>query len=121
MPVRLKRAFEVPTPEDGRRLLVDRLWPRGRSRAALQLDGWRQDLAPSPDLRRWFGHDPARWPGFRARYLEELSSPAASRALDELATLAQGGIITLVYAARDEQHCGALVLKDEIERRISTR
>ncbi len=108
--LRLKRAYEDPAPEDGTRILVDRLWPRGLKKDKAAIDQWAKDLAPSTGLRKWFGHEAARWPEFRERYSAELRHHAEQ--LDQLRELAQRGRITLVYAARDEQHNDAVVLRD---------
>jgi uncharacterized protein YeaO (DUF488 family) len=108
--VRLKRAYLPPSPEDGVRVLVDRLWPRGVRKADAAIDRWLKELAPSTELRRWFGHQPSRWEEFRRRYGAELSRNTAL--LDELRTLAQKGRLTLVYAARDEVHNDAVVLRE---------
>jgi uncharacterized protein YeaO (DUF488 family) len=108
--VRLKRAYESPSAEDGTRVLVDRLWPRGVKKADAAIDHWVKGLSPSTELRKWFGHDPARWQEFRRRYAVELRQSAD--ALDELRDLARRGPITLVYAARDETHNDAVVLRD---------
>ena len=116
--VRLQRAYDDPTPEDGHRVLVDRIWPRGRTKAALRLDAWARALGPSTRLRRWFGHDPARWPEFRERYQAELEEPEQTQALDELAAQARRGPLTLVYGARDREYNQAQVIADEIERRL---
>lgn len=118
MPVRLQRAYDEPTPDDGYRALVDRVWPRGRSREALRLDEWARDLGPSDNLRRWFGHDPARWEAFRHRYRAELAEPEPSAMLDALVDRARSGTVTLVYGARDEEHNQARVIADEIDRRL---
>ncbi len=107
--VRLKRAYEPATPGDGPRILVDRLWPRGVSKADAALDGWDKDVAPSPSLRKWFGHDPARWAVFQQRYAVELGGRGA--ALERLRALARAQPITLVYAARDQAHTHAIVLR----------
>jgi uncharacterized protein YeaO (DUF488 family) len=115
--VRLKRAYEEPTPKDGRRVLVDRVWPRGRTKDELRLDEWARDLGPSTELRKWFGHDPARWPEFQARYHRELAEASKARMLDDLAAAARLGTLTLVYGARDRQHNQAQVIADELERR----
>ena len=107
--IRLKRAYERPAPADGTRILVDRLWPRGVSKAAAAIDRWVKEIAPSTTLRKWFGHDPARWPEFRRRYAAELREHA-----DELASLrnqARRGPITLIYSAHDEAHNDAVVLR----------
>ena len=107
--IRLKRAYERPAPADGTRILVDRLWPRGVSKAAAAIDRWVKEIAPSTTLRKWFGHDPARWPEFRRRYAAELREHA-----DELASLrnqARRGPITLIYSAHDEANNDAVVLR----------
>jgi uncharacterized protein YeaO (DUF488 family) len=111
--IRLKRAYEKPSPGDGVRILVDRLWPRGltKERAALAL--WLKDVAPSPELRTWFGHDPARWKQFQDRYRKELRQK--KDAVKVLREKAKEGTVTLVYAARDEEHNGALVLKEFLQ------
>ena len=116
--VRLQRAYDEPGPEDGHRVLVDRVWPRGRTKEALRLDAWARDLGPSTQLRKWFGHDPARWPEFRSRYHAELAEPAKSEALDALAAEARRGPVTIVYGARDREHNQAQVIADELERRL---
>jgi uncharacterized protein YeaO (DUF488 family) len=110
--VRLKRAYAAPAATDGARVLVDRLWPRGVSREAAALDQWMKEIAPSDDLRRWFGHDPARWDDFRRRYVDELR--AHDSLVDTLRALARRGPLTLVYGARDETHNDAVVLRDVI-------
>jgi uncharacterized protein YeaO (DUF488 family) len=108
--IRLKRAYLAPSPEDGMRVLVDRLWPRGLRKSEAAIDRWLKDLAPSTELRRWFGHDPARWSEFRRRYEAELLGK--TELLDELRAMAQKGSVTLVFAAQDELHNQAVVLKD---------
>lgn len=118
MNVRLLRAYEEPAPGDGYRVLVDRVWPRGRSREALHLDEWARELGPSDELRRWFGHVPARWEEFRRRYRAELAEPAQASRLDALAMRARTGTLTLVYGARDKEHSQARVLAEELERRL---
>jgi uncharacterized protein YeaO (DUF488 family) len=110
--VRLKRAYETPLPEDGTRILVDRLWPRGVSKADASLTRWIKDIAPSSQLRTWFGHDPARWDEFRSRYRAELEQHSAL--LRELRSAARQSPITLVYSARDEAHNDAVVLRNVI-------
>ena len=112
--VRLKRVYESPAPDDGGRVLVDRLWPRGLRKADAAIDAWLKDVAPSHELRRWFGHDPERWAEFRRRYKAELARNAA--ALDELRAMARRGRLTLIYAARDEAHNQAVVLKEILVR-----
>ena len=108
--LRLKRAYLPAEPEDGLRILIDRLWPRGVSKAKAALDEWMKEIAPSTGLRQWFGHDPARWPEFQRRYRSELTKHA--EALDRIRALAKKQTVTLVYSARDEQHNDAVVLKD---------
>lgn len=107
--IRLKRAYEPPSPEDGTRVLVDRLWPRGVRKAEAVIDCWLKEIAPSSELRRWFGHDPSRWEEFRRRYRAELSS--RPELLNRLRALAEQGTLTLVYAARDEDHNQAVALR----------
>jgi uncharacterized protein YeaO (DUF488 family) len=116
--VRLRRAYEDAGAEDGDRVLVDRVWPRGRTKSQLKLDAWRRELAPTAELRKWFGHDPRRWAEFQKRYHAELAAPDLSKALDELAAVARTGALTLVYGARDTQHNQARVIADEIESRL---
>lgn len=108
--VRLCRAYDAASPEDGERFLVDRLWPRGVKRESLQLAAWLKDVAPSDSLRRWFGHQPARWEEFRGRYRTELE--ANPEALKPLIDALGRGPVTLVYAARDVAHNHALVLRE---------
>jgi uncharacterized protein YeaO (DUF488 family) len=113
--VRIKRAYEEPARNDGYRVLVDRLWPRGVKKEALHLDLWAKDLAPTPELRTWFGHDPGRFREFARRYHAELRGTSARPLLAELARRAARGTVTLVYGARDLEHNGAVVLRDVIE------
>jgi uncharacterized protein YeaO (DUF488 family) len=108
--INLKRAYAPASPEDGVRVLVDRLWPRGLRKSNAGIDQWLKDLAPSTELRRWFGHDPTRWPEFRRRYKAELAHKA--KMLGELRALARKRPVTLVFAARDEEHNDAVVLRD---------
>jgi uncharacterized protein YeaO (DUF488 family) len=116
--VRLQRAYDEPGLDDGHRVLVDRVWPRGRTKEALRLDTWARDLGPSTQLRKWFGHDPARWTEFQSRYHAELVEPDKALALDALAAEARLGPVTLVYGARDREHNQARVIADELERRL---
>ena len=108
--VRITRAYEPAGDGDGYRVLVDRLWPRGVSKAKARLGAWMKEIAPSTELRRWFGHDPARWDEFERRYRAELAEPERRSLVDELADRATHGPITLVYGARDTLHNGAIVL-----------
>jgi uncharacterized protein YeaO (DUF488 family) len=117
----LKRAYDPVGARDGYRVLVERLWPRGVRKTDLHLDAWLKDIAPSTELRRWFGHDPARWREFAARYRRELREHPAAAALAELVRRASIRTVTLVYGARDETHNGAVVLRDEIERALAGR
>jgi uncharacterized protein YeaO (DUF488 family) len=114
MDVRLKRAYEPAAATDGCRVLIDRLWPRGVSREQARLDEWARDLAPSTELRRWFGHDPARYADFRRRYTIELA--AQEPKLRELRRRARTGTLTLVYGARDSEHNDAVVLAEILRR-----
>ena len=108
--IKLNRAYEPASAQDGTRVLVDRLWPRGVGKDAAALDLWLKELAPSTGLRKWFGHDPARWTEFQQRYAEELRAHAP--ALDALRALSRKGRITLVYGAHDEIHNNAVALRD---------
>lgn len=114
--VRLKRVYEPAGPDDGRRVLVDRLWPRGLPKTAAAADEWLRDVAPSPELRRWFGHDPERFGAFAERYRAEL---AGSPALAALLDAARRGPLTLLYAARDERVNHARVLAAVLEERLA--
>jgi uncharacterized protein YeaO (DUF488 family) len=114
--VRVKRAYEEPGADDGYRVLVDRLWPRGVRKDALAIDAWMKEIGPSDELRRWFGHDPARWEEFAARYREELRREPAAGLVADLVAQAKRGPLTLVYGAKDELHNQAVALRDVIER-----
>lgn len=111
-----KRIYEPATDDDGERFLVDRLWPRGVSKATAMLTDWLKDLAPSTDLRRWFAHEPARWTEFQERYIAELDRREAQATMQMLADKARQGPVTLVYAARDTEQNEAVVLQQLIER-----
>lgn len=116
MPILLKRVYEKPSPSDGTRVLVDRLWPRGVTKRAAALDAWLRDLAPSDALRRWFHARPRLWRVFRKRYLEELRQPTAEQALEELYEMAaRRRPLTLVFAARNLERNNAAVLKQLLE------
>jgi uncharacterized protein YeaO (DUF488 family) len=114
MDIRVKRAYRAARRSDGARVLVDRLWPRGLSRERLRFDHWAKGLAPSTELRRWFGHDPARWDEFMTRYAKELD--AQPEAVKALLGLAREGPVTLLYAAKDEERNNAVALKEYLER-----
>jgi len=108
--IELKRAYEAPSDSDGLRILVERLWPRGLTKAAAAIDHWLKDIAPTPELRTWYGHRPERWPEFRRRYRAELRSNHA--AVDSLRALSTGRLVTFVFAAKDVDRNSAVVLKD---------
>lgn len=114
MTVKLKRAYEKPDKADGTRILVDRLWPRGLTKVKANVDIWLKEIAPSTELRKWFGHDPTKWRSFRGRYQSELK-----RHRDQLQLIkdkAKAGTVTLLYGARDQEHNEAVVLKQLLER-----
>ncbi len=113
MTLRIKRIYEPPAAQDGTRILVDRLWPRGVSREEAHVHAWLKEIAPSAELRRWFGHDPDKWDAFRRRYLEELENNPA--AVEELKRQIGQSTATLLYGARDTEHNNALVLRDFID------
>jgi uncharacterized protein YeaO (DUF488 family) len=112
MSVKLERVYERGAHARGKRFLVDRLWPRGIRKEDLQLEGWLRDLAPSSELRKWFGHDPERWQEFRRRYRAELRQPEKQEQLRQLASLAKRGPVILLYGARDQEHNEAVVLRE---------
>lgn len=111
----LRRAYDPPTRNDGHRVLVDRLWPRGVSKDDAKIDEWCKEVAPSTELRRWFDHDPDRWEGFRERYQKELEG--RTDLVDHLADLVRKRRITLVFSAKDEQRNNAVVLREVIDGR----
>ena len=113
----LKRAYDRATPADGRRFLVERLWPRGVRKSTLPLDGWLKDVAPSTELRKWFSHDPAKWNQFRRRYRAELGTRA--QIWQPLLEAARQGTITLVYSSHDAEHNNAVVLKEFLDAKLS--
>jgi len=117
--VQLKRAYDPPSPRDGTRILVDRLWPRGVAKVKARIDLWLKDAAPSTNLRQWFGHDPGRWSEFRRRYRAELKRQPA--ALARLRALARQGRVTLVFGARDVRRNQAVVLKELLAGRSAKR
>lgn len=118
MDVRLKRVYDPAEPTDGHRVLIDRLWPRGVSRDRAKLDEWERELAPSKELRQWFGHEPERFDEFRRRYIEELNSQRPR--LTSLRRRARDGTLTLVYAAHDTAHNDAVVLAEVLRRGLPT-
>ncbi len=114
--IRIKRIYDPPAPDDGRRVLVDRLWPRGVAKDQARIDEWLKEMAPSDALRKWFGHDPARWEEFRKRYREELKSHG--ELLEQLRAEGHKGTVTLLFAAKDAEHNNAVVLKEMLEKRF---
>lgn len=110
MDIRIKRVYEAPSAADGTRILVDRIWPRGLRKEAAAIDAWMKSLAPSSELRKWFGHDPKRWPAFRERYWRELDGER--EAVEAIRRQAKRAKVTLLYATRDADHNNAVVLRD---------
>jgi uncharacterized protein YeaO (DUF488 family) len=117
MTIGLKRAYDPPAKSDGCRILVDRVWPRGIAKADLQIDAWLKELAPSTELRTWFGHDPTKWDEFRQRYAREIERRAD--ALEELVAQARAGHVTLVFGAKDTERNNAVALREHLERRLN--
>src|SRR5699024_1268007 len=113
--IRHKRAYEAAADDDGTRVLVDRIWPRGVSKDKAALDEWLKSVAPSTALRKWFGHDPAKWDEFRTRYRQELQADERAEGLRRLRALHEAGPMTLVFAARDEEHNNAVLLKQLLQ------
>ncbi len=111
--IQVKRIYDPPSPADGRRILVERLWPRGMKKEAAHLDDWMRDVAPSGELRKWFGHDPARWGQFKQRYFRDLER--RRDAVDRLRAEARGRT-TFLFAARDTEHNNAVALKEYLEK-----
>jgi|SRR5215469_1924206 len=114
--IAIKRVYDEPAESDGTRVLVDRLWPRGLSKERAHVDFWLKEVAPSNELRKWFGHDPEKFAEFRRRYEVELAAPPAKDALAQLHTMAQQGPLTLVFAAHDSEHSNAAMLLDLLMR-----
>ncbi len=110
--IALKRVYDEPAASDGTRVLVDRLWPRGLAKELAHVEVWLKEVAPSNDLRKWFGHDPEKFAEFRRRYEAELASGSAQEGLTKLDEMAKHGQLTLLFAARDSKHCNATVLYD---------
>jgi uncharacterized protein YeaO (DUF488 family) len=113
MTIRLKRAYEAPAESDGARLLVERLWPRGLTKDKAAIEEWFKEIAPSPALRKWYGHEPAKWPEFQKRYRDELRRQP--KAVERLRRRVRTGPVTFVYAAKDEERNSARVLKEFLE------
>lgn len=117
--IKTKRVYEPPVPSDGARYLVDRLWPRGLKKEELALDDWLKELAPSDELRKWFAHDPRRWPEFCERYFKELETKA--ELWQPLLEKARVGNLTLIFSARDVEHNNAVALKMFLERKLASK
>ena len=117
--IQIKRIYDAPSADDGHRVLVDRIWPRGVTKEAAKLDDWMKDMTPSPELRVWFGHDPERWREFKFQYLAELKGTAQIACIDELKDRGLNETVTLLYAAKDDQHNHALILLDVLLREES--
>jgi uncharacterized protein YeaO (DUF488 family) len=117
--IKLKRAYDPASQTDGTRLLVERLWPRGLSKEKLKLDGWIREVAPTTELRKWFGHDPAKWRQFRIRYFRELDSEPES--WRSIVSLARQGTVTLVYSSHDEEHNNAVALREYLQLKTRRR
>lgn len=116
--IAIKRAYDEPEPKDGARILVDQLWPRGLSKEQAHIDIWLKELAPSNELRKWFGHEPEKFAEFRRRYEAELHSAEAQTALKQLEDRAKQGPVTLVFAAHDVEHNNAVVLRDQLQQAL---
>ncbi|NLE02425.1 MAG: DUF488 domain-containing protein [Fibrobacter sp.] len=116
--LKIKRAYEKVEPGDGKRILVDRLWPRGIKKAEAEIDEWAKELGPSTELRKLFSHDPKKWPEFQKRYTEELSEQHKAELLDDIALSAQTAHVTLIYGAKDKAHNNAIVLEGILNKRM---
>ena len=116
MKIKIKRVYETPVEEDGVRILVDRLWPRGLTKQKANINLWLKDIGPSTELRKWFDHDPKKWKEFRKRYIKELKKKREH--IEILKEYQKKGTVTLLYAANDEEHNEALVLKESLNRRL---
>ena len=114
MIVQIKRVYEKPNEADGQRILIDRLWPRGLTKEKAKIDLWLKEIAPSTELRQWFGHDPAKWKEFQKRYKDELTNNSSS--MSSLVEQLKKRKVTLVYGAKDEEHNDAVVLKEYLEK-----
>lgn len=117
--IRLKRAYDSASKSDGTRYLVERLWPRGVKKDSLQVEAWLKDVAPTTELRKWFSHEPAKWPEFRRRYFEELNANPA--AWQPLVAAARHGRVTLVYSSHDTEHNNAVALKEFLQQHVGKK
>lgn len=115
MTIQIKRVYEPSQGSDGKRILIDRLWPRGLTKEKANVNLWLKDIAPTTELRKWFGHDPAKWNAFKKRYHEELKKN--NEAVSKLVEMLNKGKVTLVYGAKDEEHNDAVVLKEYLEKK----
>jgi len=114
MIIRIKRIYDPPSPDDGKRILVDRLWPRGIKKEDAKIDEWLKDIAPSDELRKWFSHDPLKWQEFKAKYKQELKGK--TELIERIRKEAKKGTVTLLFAAKDTKHNNACILKEIIEK-----
>jgi len=114
--LKIKRAYDKPEPDDGKRILIDRLWPRGISKSEAEIDEWLKDLGPTTELRKWFGHDPEKWEEFKRKYIQELSNPDKGAILRNIARTAEHTSVTLVYSARDTEHSDVKVIEELVNR-----
>ena len=117
--IKLKRVYEEEASRDGARYLIERLWPRGLSKDSLEIDGWLKDAGPSTELRKWFSHDPEKWPEFRRKYFAELDR--APEVLAPIREAARRGTVTLLYSSHDTEHNNAVALKEYVERKLGPR
>lgn len=118
--IQVKRVYEPAVADDGQRLMVERLWPRGIRKDSLHIDAWPKDVAPGTELRKWFAHDPAKWPEFRRRYFRELDAhPQAWRPI--LDSAIEGHRVTLIYSSHDGEHNNAVALRDYLEKKLARR
>ncbi len=115
MNIAIKRIYETPSKEDGKRILIDRLWPRGLTKEKAKIDLWLKEISPSTTLRKWFGHDVAKWAEFKKRYIAEIKNNTES--LNQLVEQIKKGKVTLIYGAKDEEHNDAVVLKLYLEKK----
>ena len=116
--IKVKRAYDEPDDKDGKRYLIDRLWPRGITKASLKIDGWLKEVAPSQALRRWFNHDPQRWAEFRRKYFEELD--VNPEAWTPLVGAARKGFVTLIYGARDTEYNNGVALAEYLRQKMKS-
>ena len=119
--LKIKRAYEKKSASDGKRIYVDRLWPRGLTKEDVAIDEWLKELSPSDDLRKWFGHEPDKFEEFRRRYLRELTNPAKQAQLKRIASMAEDTNVTLIYSAKDTEHNNAVLLAELISKVVKER